>query len=341
MVKRIDLGSDAARWIAIAVFAAAALSSALFGLRTYGSFRLLRSAYEAGVPMTSSIRPWMRLDYVSATYHASERALVERLGLSSKTDPHTSLRTLAQREGQSLLEYVQRVQRAIVGIAPARRSDGASKESSWLGRIADKCLAAVLIYGYPALALTILLGSIGLPVPVGFVTTVAGSLAAEGRMDWAWAAAITLVASVLGDAVAYALGRVLGRGVLERHGRWFGYTPERTVRVKLLFERWGFWSVLITRTFVSYLSAVVSVLAGAGRYRLPEFLALTVLGRIAWTSAYLGLGYGVGTDLQAATDLLKNLSGLLLSLAVLAGSGWVGFGHASMLSRPKVPAKTP
>ena len=40
-------------------------------------------------------------------------------------------------------------------------------------------LAAVLIYGYSALGLTILLGSIGLPVPDGFATTVAGSLAGK------------------------------------------------------------------------------------------------------------------------------------------------------------------
>jgi len=312
-----------ARRMALAVVAVSALASALFGLRTYNSFRLLCSAYDAGAPMTSSIRPWMTLDYVSTTYHAPVAALLERLELSANTDPHTSLRTLARREGKPLVEYVQRVQRAIAGVAPPVRAKSASKESSWLGAIGDEVLAAVLIYGYPALGLTILLNSIGLPVPAGFATTVAGSLAAQGRMDWAWAGVITLVASVLGDAVAYGLGRAFGHGFLERHGRWFGYTPERSIRVKLLFEHWGSWTVLVTRTFVSFLSTVVSMLAGAGRYRLLAFLGWTVIGRLIWTSAYLGLGYGIGTDLQAATEFLKNLSGLLLSLTVLSISGWI------------------
>ena len=134
---------------------------------------------------------------------------------------------------------------------------------------------------------------------------------------------------VLGDAVAYGLCPAFGRGIFARHGSWFGYTAERSVRVNLLFERWGSWAVLVTRTFVSYLSAVVSVLAGAGRYRLSAFLAWTVLGRLIGTAAYLGLGYGVGTDLQAAADFLKNLSGLLLSLAVLAAAGLVASGRQS------------
>ncbi len=309
----------------------AALSSVLFGLRSVGSFRLLRSAYEAGAPMTSSVRPWMTLAYVSTTYRAPEAELLERLALPAKTDPDTSLRTLAEREGVSLLEYVQRVQRAVARAAPAAPAERASSGSSWLGPIGDEFLSAVLIYGYPALGLTILLGSIGLPVPDGFAATFAGSLAAEGRMDWLWAGAITLVASVLGDAAAYWFGRAFGRRILERHGRWFGYTPERSVRVKLLFERWGSWTVLVTRTFVSYLSAVVSVLAGAGRYRLSGFLAWTVLGRLVWTSAYLGLGYGIGANLQAATDFLKNLSGLLLSLTILVASGLIAAGHARTL----------
>ncbi|HVC10430.1 MAG TPA: DedA family protein, partial [Burkholderiales bacterium] len=284
---------------------------------------------------TSSIRPWMTLGYVSAAYHAPEPALLERLGLPATTDPKTSLRTLAQRAGASLLEYLQRVQQAVARVAPHSAAQGASGASTWLGALGDRALGAVLAYGYPALAITILLGSLGLPLPDGFATTMAGSLAAQGRMDWLYAGEITLAAAVLGDVVAYGLGRVLGRGVLERHGRWIGYTAQRAVRTRLLFERWGSLSVLVTRTFVSYLSAAVSVLAGAGRYRAAPFFAWTLLGRLLWTSAYLGLGYGIGTDLQAAADFLKNLSVLMLSLAVLVGSGLVTFN-----TRP-APASSP
>ena len=73
------------------------LVSTLLGMRTYRSFLLLRSAYDAGAPMTSSIRPWMTLDCIAATYRIPEVALVERLELTPATDPDATLRMLAQQ----------------------------------------------------------------------------------------------------------------------------------------------------------------------------------------------------------------------------------------------------
>jgi len=318
------------RRIAVAFLIAATLSSALFGVRTYRSFQLLHSAYAAGSPMTSSIRPWMTLAYVAAAYQVPEAALLERLELVPTTDPRTSLRSLAQEAGLPLIGYVQVVQRAIAGIASSVRSDSAGADSNWLAAIGDAFLAAVLTYGYPALGLIIFLGSFGLPLPHGIAVTVAGSLAAQGKIDWLWAGAATAAASVLGDIAGYALGRVLDRGVLERRGRWLGYTRERALRIKRLFEQWGVWTLLITRTFVSYLSPAVNLLAGAAGYRLTVFLALTLLGRLLWTSAYLGLGYAVGSDPEAASGFLANLSGLLVSLAVLAASWLVASGRARL-----------
>jgi len=271
----------------------------------------------------------MTLEYVAATYQVPETALLGRLRLAPTTDPRTSLKSLAQEAGLPLLDYVQGVQRAIAGIAFNVRSDGAGKEPNWLVAIGDAFLAAVLTYGYSALALTIFLGSFGLPLPHGIAVTVVGSLAAQGRIDWLWAGVATVVASVLADIVGYGLGRLLDRRVLERRGRWLGYTRARALRIKRLFEQWGAWTVLITRTFVSYLSPAVNLLAGAAGYRLTVFLALTLLGRLLWTSAYLGLGYAVGSDPEAATGFLANLSGLLVSLAVLAASSLVASGRAA------------
>jgi membrane-associated protein len=326
------------RRIAVAFVIAATLSSAFLGLRTYRSFLLLRSAYDAGAPMTSSIRPWMTLEYIAATYQVPESTLVERLELAPRTDPNTSLSSLAQQQGTSRLEYVQRAQRAVAGIAPSLESSSPGRESSWLGAIGDAALAAVLKFGYVALGLIVFLGSVGLPLPTGIATTVAGSLAAQGRIDWVWAGVATVVASVLGDILGYGLGRLVDRGVLERRGRWLGYTRERALRVKRLFGRWASLTVLVTRTFVSHLSPAVNLLAGAAGYRLTAFVALTALGRLMWTSAYLGLGYAVGSDPEAATGFLANLSGLLVSLAVLAASWAIASGRMR-LSQQQEPMR--
>jgi membrane protein DedA with SNARE-associated domain len=329
----MDLHSRRAHRIAAAIFVAGVLASALLGMRTYRSYLFLRSAQEAGAPATSSIRPWMTLDYVSATFHVPGSVLLSGLALPWATDTQASLKNLAEGRGASPLDFVRRVQKTVAGAIARASSATGTNGPERPGTLGDESLSAVLRYGYYALGLTVLGGSIGLPVADGFATALAGSLAAQGQMQWATAALVVLCTSVLGDAIAYLLGRLLGRGLLERHGRWLGYTPERGVRARRLFERWGGWSVLVTRTFASYLSSVASVLAGASRYGPAPYFAFTVAGRLMWTTAYLGLGYAVGADLLAATDFLANLSGLLIALAVLAASGWVAFAPATYLSR--------
>ncbi len=319
----INLGSRRARRVALVVFALATLPTLWLGLRTYRSFQLLQSAYAAGAAKTSSIRPWMTLDYVAATHHVPATVLIERLGLPADRDRKASLKALADQAQVAPIEYVQRLQRVIA----ERPSEGGPPQnltgSGWFGAIGDRILTALLMYGYPMLALTLLLGAAGLPLPSGMAATVAGSLAAQGRMSWVWAGMIAVAAAVSGDMVGYGLGRVVGRDVMERHGRWFGYSPGRRARIQSLFDRWGPVTIFVTRTFVSSLSSIANLFAGMSQYGLPRFLLVAVAGRVVWTAAYLGLGYGIGGDLEAATGFLTNLSAVLVSLTVLAASGLV------------------
>jgi membrane protein DedA with SNARE-associated domain len=326
-VKLTPLRSKWVRIIAAVVFAAAMMSAAFFGLRTYGSFVLLRSAYEAGAPMTSSIRAWMTLSYIASTYRTSDAALIERLGLAPGTDPNASLKSLAEQAGVSPSVYARRAQRAIADLAPSVQQDIKNGNSGWLGALNDEVLTALLVYGYPVLALILFLGALGFPLPDGVATTVAGSLASQGRLDWFWAATITVAASELGDAAGYGLGHLLSREFLERYGRWVGYTAQRRSQVQSLFDQWGSLTVFITRTFMSYLSSVASLMAGMSRYRLSKFLAVALVGRLIWTAAYLGLGYGIGSDWQAATGFLANVSVLILSLVVLLAAGVLASGR--------------
>ena len=47
------------------------------------------------------------------------------------------------------------------------------------------------------------------------------------------------------------------------------------------------------------------------------------MGRLIWTLAYLGLGYGFAVVLEGSADFLSSLSVLLLALAALAGLGFM------------------
>lgn len=327
--------SSRPRWlrqIAIIALVLTTAPAALFAARTYTSLQLLRSASEAGAPLTSSIRPWMTLRYVATHYRVNEARLIVGLGLPVETNPDTSIRLLAERRGSSSFDLVRQIQMAVADAAPpAQQTDD---KPGWFDWIGDELLSALLIYGYPVLALILLFGAIGLPVPTGLSVTLAGSLAALGHMEWLLAIAIAIGASILGDVIGYGLGRLLGRHFLEQHGHWMGYTPKRHVRVQALFDRWGAWTILVTRTLASHLSSVVSILAGLARQRLSVFLAFDTIGRVLWTSAYFALGYTIGGNLEAATAFLTNLSILLLLVMLLMAAAVIASGKLLNASEP-------
>ena len=313
--------SGRTRHILAAVIAISALASLFFGLRSYNSFLLLRSAYETGRPQLSSLRAWMTLEHVATTYHVPLPELITRLALPANTPGDESLWVIADKRGISRFDYVQQVQRALGQAA----SMPASSQSS--GGLSDRILSALLVYGYPALALTLLLGAIGLPLPIGLAAVLAGSLAALGSMRWQWAGLIAVAASFAGDMIAYAIGRAVGDKFLMRHGRWIGYSANRKAHIQTLLARWGGMTIVVSRTLTSSLSSLVSLFAGINRYGLAPFVSFALVGRLIWTAAYLGLGYGIGGNIDAASQFLANLSGLIIALGVLVVSSAYRAGH--------------
>jgi membrane protein DedA with SNARE-associated domain len=286
---------------------------------------LLRSAYEVGMPLSGSVRAWMTLRYVAATYQVPEALLTTRLGLPTDTPPDATLKSLAERASVSPFHYVQGVQHIIADVAhavPGQDTPGSGGWSAWLD---EQFLSALLIYGYPILGLTLLFGAIGFPLPIGLSATIAGSLAALGRMDWMTAGFVAITASILGDLAVYGIGRAASERFLERWGWWIGYGCQRRAQAETLFARWGALTILVTRTLISHLSSIVSLWAGIHRYRIYPFLTFDILARVIWTVAYLGLGYALGGSIEAAANFLQNVTGLVLSLSALAISALFAF----------------
>lgn len=311
------------RPLLLALFFLSALAVVIFAFRTYRSFLLLHSAYELGAPDLSSVRPWMTLDYVARTYAVPQAALTERLGQSPNFDPKTSLGSLAQRQGLSPFEHLHQVQEAISELRPIASPVDTSRAVTEPEGFSNEILAAVLAYGYPVLGLTLMLGAIGIPFPSALSVVIAGSLAAQGQMSWLWASVVVVASSVLGDLAGYGMGALLGVEFFGRRGRWLGLTPAVQAKIEVFFEKWGALTVVLSRSLLSFKSSAVNLLAGASRYRLRLFLPFAILGRLIWSSAYLGLGYVFGVAIEAAADFTSNLGGLVVSLVILVALGFM------------------
>jgi membrane protein DedA with SNARE-associated domain len=263
----------------------------------------------------------MTLGYVANTYNVSYVELVERLGLAGDTLPDTTLFSVAEGKGLAPFDAAREVQTAIAALARVHSGGEAAGVTDESGSFSDAVLSNILAYSYPALGLVLMLGAIGLPVPTGFSTVLAGSMAAVGEIDAVPALAIVMVASVAGDVIGYEIGVVASERFLARRGRWIGFTPQRRERVVALFHRWGGLTVFLTRTLVSHLSSIASLLAGISRYHFWTFLIYATLGRALWTAAYFWLGYVIGNDIEAASAFLGHMTGLVVSLGAIVAAG--------------------
>jgi len=189
--------------------------------------------------------------------------------------------------------------------------------------LATALLAWLAVYTYPVAALTVLVGSIGVPLPSTVVVLAAGSFTTDGDPDFRLLFGIILAAAVLGDVTSYSLGRWGGHVVIDRVGARIGLTRARIAAAEQRFERWGGWLVLVTRCLLTGLALPTNLAAGASTYPLPRFLAWAAVGETIWTAQLLTLGWWFGASWVSLLDYLDDAVTLLTALAVAAGLVWL------------------
>lgn len=165
----------------------------------------------------------------------------------------------------------------------------------------------VLALGYAAVTLT--------PAPKN-VLTVAAGLAFGFWTALLW----VYLGALLGAALAFLLGRALGRDAVER------FTGARVARVDDLLARRGLLAVIGVRLVPVLPFTAINYVAGLTAVRRRDYALGTALGIIPGTVAYVALG-AFGFELQwPAWVALGVLGALTLAGAVVA---WRGRGRGA------------
>jgi membrane protein DedA with SNARE-associated domain/rhodanese-related sulfurtransferase len=153
----------------------------------------------------------------------------------------------------------------------------------------DSIASQLAQYGVPLVGLNVLLQQLGLPIPAVPTMMLAGALAVAGRIDFAAAFAISVVASLVADLAWFWAGRRYGYPVLRFLCR-ISLSPDTCVRqTEGIFERWGFFSVVISK-FVPGFSTVAPPIAGALKMRTAAFIAASFASAALWVGAAMVVG---------------------------------------------------
>ena len=147
-----------------------------------------------------------------------------------------------------------------------------------------------------------------------------GVVAAEGGVDLIPILLVAWVFAALGDLASFALGQRLGRPFLHRHGPRVGMTEPRVHRVERFYAKHGAKAILVGR-FVGLVRAVSPFLAGASGLKLRTFLPWSLLGTLAWASAFTLAGYAFHESFSEASGTLTHAT-LALAVAAAAALAW-------------------
>ena len=117
----------------------------------------------------------------------------------------------------------------------------------------------ILATGYPGIALLMAIESACIPLPSEIIMTFAGSLIdTGGRFNLFWVATAGAIGCNLGSIVAYWIGALGGRPLVERYGKYVLMSRHDLDRMTYFFEKYGSATVLVgrllpvVRTFIAF-----------------------------------------------------------------------------------------
>ena len=176
-------------------------------------------------------------------------------------------------------------------------------------------------HGLALVFLNVFLTQAGVPVPAVPLMIVAGALSVHGGFSAGAVIAMAVIASLLGDALWYAGGRLYGHRVLKTLCR-ISIEPDSCVKqTEGIFERWGAASLLVAK-FVPGFATVAPPLAGAMRLGAIRFTLYSAAGATVWAGAAVAVGVVFSREVDW---LLQWLTGMGVRAGLVIGAAFALF----------------
>ena len=172
-------------------------------------------------------------------------------------------------------------------------------------------------YGYAAVGASLLLESMGLPLPGETLLIAAAVLAARGVFDIALLLALAWAAATVGNIIGFVIGRHAGHQLVVRYGARVGITAARLARVQAGFERYGAW-LLIAARFIVVLRSLSGIVAGTLAMTWPRFLVFNAVGAALWVGWWGLMSYWLGGKMFRLIHGLAHIEPVLFVLAAIA-----------------------
>jgi membrane protein DedA with SNARE-associated domain len=188
--------------------------------------------------------------------------------------------------------------------------------------------------GWVGVVVMMAIESACIPLPSEVIMPLAGGYLVHGWFDLVLAGLAGAIGCTLGSALAYWVGALGGRPLIEKYGKYILINSHHLDTADRWFARWGeataFFSRLVpvVRTFISFP-------AGVARMNFPKFLLYTFLGSFPWSFLLAWAGWTWNPrDVRGALRPLD----IPIALIIVALVAW--FVVRAVRDRRQPPAPT-
>jgi membrane protein DedA with SNARE-associated domain len=180
----------------------------------------------------------------------------------------------------------------------------------------------LLTWGYLALFIATLLAAMGFPTGSEIVIAYAGALASghagtsAHHLDLYVVIAVATLGEFFGSFLGYGIGRVGGRPLVERAGRFVLITNADLDRAERLFAERGEPVVFLGR-FIPLLRSFVGVVAGIAEMAIVKFALFTALASAMWCSAFAVLGFTLGASWNRVLHKVSDVGYVIAAIVIV------------------------
>lgn len=200
-----------------------------------------------------------------------------------------------------------------------------------IGLLAGFIIATISTLGYGGIVLLMAIESACIPLPSEIIMPFSGYLVFTGAMQL-WAVALAgALGCVLGSLVAYWLGAVGGRPLIERYGRYVLISHHDLDLADRWFRRHGDITIFIGR-LLPVVRTFIAFPAGVAHMPLWRFNLYTFVGSFIWSLGLAWIGMKLGENWNTLGVYFHRFDALI-GVVLAAGIVWYVRRHINHMKR--------
>ncbi len=181
--------------------------------------------------------------------------------------------------------------------------------------------------GYLGVVILMAIESACIPIPSEIILPMAGWMVSR-QVFTLWGATLAgTLGCVIGSIVAYWVGVVGGRPLLERYGRYVLISVQDLDAADRWFAKRGEAAIFLSR-MLPVVRTFISLPAGIAEMNFGRFVLYTALGSLPWSFALVYAGKSLGDNWDQVRTVLSKFDYLVAAALVLA-IGWYVYHHVS------------